>query len=98
MLICQLLNYYSSVSKILGLHDSPCIPNRKPENWNSMGQQDVIILEAIQAINFWPSEKGRLEKVKKLTGYGEAIVSIGSLCWINKNILLYCGERTQLDE
>jgi hypothetical protein len=63
-----------------------------------MGQQDVAILEAIKVINFWPSEIGRLEKVKKLIGYGEAIVSIGSFCWIYKNILLYCGERTQLNE
>jgi hypothetical protein len=58
----------------------------------------VAILEATQAINFWSSEIDRLEKAKKLTGYGGAITSIGSLCWINKNILLYCGERTQLNE
>jgi hypothetical protein len=88
-----MLNYYSSLSKTLGLHDSPCIPNRRPEKENGMGQQDVAILEAIKAINFWPSEIGRLQKVKMLTGYRETIVSIGSLYWINKNILLYCGER-----
>ena len=60
--------------------------------------QDVAIQETTQPVKFWLSEIDRLEKVKKLTGYGEAITSIGSLHWINKNILLYCGERTQLNE
>jgi len=53
-----MLNYYSSLSKTLGLHDSPGILNRRPEKENGKGQQDVAILEAIKAINFWPSEIG----------------------------------------